>query len=147
MKFVYLIVEVGREVVGHGQTDTITKLPTVDLWGGKKHPAFTDERKALLYLSTLDQRGYTVERIELIDASDDTPPLTNEQPTSGQERESFVVTEIKDGAIHYVDRRVTEWQPDGTVIMRDPLTSRAFTAGGVELPTGCTWMDGIKNDL
>lgn len=67
MKFVYLIVDVGREVAGHGDSMTITKLPTVDPWGGRKHPAFTDEGKALAYLATLSWRGYTVERIEVMD--------------------------------------------------------------------------------
>ena len=144
MKFVYLIVEVGNELVGHGQYAPVTKLPTVDPWGGKKHPAFTDEGKALAYLATLKLRGRAVERIEVIEGGDDTAPLPEKKPTEDQQHENFVDTKVIDGEIHYVERRVMEWQPDGTAIMRDPLTMRAFTMGGVKLPADWTWMDGIK---
>lgn len=50
--------------------------------------------------------------------------------------------QLIDGVTYIVDRRVTERQPDGSIVMRDPVTRAAFTTAGVRLPDGWKWTDG-----
>ena len=51
----------------------------------------------------------------------------------------YVCVEILDGRECFVDRRVVERQPDGTLVMRDPITGIAYTTAGNKLPRGWTW--------
>lgn len=44
--------------------------------------------------------------------------------------------EIINGTPHAVDRRVVELQPDGSIILRDPVTSDAWKTDGTPLPRG-----------
>ena len=51
----------------------------------------------------------------------------------------YVYYEYSDGDWWIVDRRVTEVQPDGEVIIRDPITCEAWKTDGTKLPIGWRW--------
>lgn len=46
---------------------------------------------------------------------------------------------VVDGQTCVVDRRVLERQPDGSMVLRDPLSRHVFTTDGVRLPDGWQW--------
>lgn len=51
----------------------------------------------------------------------------------------YQAVQVIDGQICIVDRRVLEMQPDGSTVLRDPLTRAVFTTAGVRLPDGWEW--------
>lgn len=48
-----------------------------------------------------------------------------------------------DGSRDFTDRRMPELQPDGTTIMRDPITGNAWKTDGSPLPEGWKFTDGL----
>lgn len=59
------------------------------------------------------------------------------------ENKEYLSTEVRDGVKRHIDRRIPELQPDGTTIIRDPVTRKAWTTDGRQLPDGWEWTDGI----
>ena len=60
------------------------------------------------------------------------------------DKPEYISLEVKDGETYVVDRRVVELQPDGTRIIRDPVTQKAWKTDGTPLPDGWTWTDEIR---
>ena len=58
----------------------------------------------------------------------------------------YVNTEIINGVIYAVDRRVVETQPDGKRIIRDQVTGKAWMTDGTQLPDGWRWNDDHYQD-
>lgn len=50
------------------------------------------------------------------------------------DKPEYIITEVEDGVTYIVDRRVVETWPDGTRIILDPITRKAWKTDGTPLP-------------